>query len=175
MGGFQTFGGPGIRVHQFGGQRRRRPAQGATRQPEAEQGFMRILIQLLPLIIFFLLPILGSIFTGDNSERLRGPAFKLDRAPPFTDRHETPNYKIPFWVNPNDLKEMKKGDIANLGKRAEATIINSCRQEQEDLTEERNAARGWIFIDQEKLKRANERPRPNCQKLKDLGIRVEMP
>lgn len=175
MGGFQTFGGPGIRIRQFGGPRRR-PAQTAGgEQAQPEQSLVRILIQLLPLIVFFILPILGSLFTGDNSEKLRGPLFKLDRVPPYTAMRETPNYKIPFWVNPNELEGMKKSDIVKLDKRAETHIISSlrfnCEREQENLIEERNAAHGWFFVDQEKLKKANERPLPNCKKLRELGIR----
>ncbi|RPB05077.1 DnaJ-domain-containing protein [Choiromyces venosus 120613-1] len=177
MGGFQTFGGPGIRIRQFGGQRRRpaQPASGREQTQQQEQSPMRILIQLLPLIIFFILPILGSFFTGDNSEKLRGPMFKLDRVPPYTAMHETPNYKIPFWVNPNDLKDMKKNDIVKLEKKAETHIVSTlhfnCQREREDLIEERNAAHGWLFVDQEKLKKANERPLPNCKKLRELGVR----
>lgn len=174
--GFQTFGGPGIRIHQFGGPRRRQQRAGTTRQevPAQDQGLMRMLVQLLPLIIFFLLPILGSLFTGDGSEKLRGPSFKLDHNPPYTAMRETPNLKIPYWVNPNDLRGMKKAEIANLDKRAESTIINGlrykCQKEQEEVLAEKNAAYGWLFVDQEKLKKANERPMPNCQKLRDLGI-----
>ncbi|KAL7270655.1 Chaperone protein dnaJ [Rhizina undulata] len=181
-GGFATFGGPGIRIHQFGGggpRLRRRPTntearRAGTQQQQQEGGISNILVQLLPLIIFFLLPLLGSLFTGDNTESLKGPAFKLDRTPPFTTMRETPTYKIPFWVNPNDLKDLAQRDIATLDRRAETQIINGlkfqCSREVEERRAALEAAQGWIFVDQAKAKKARERPAPNCQRLRDLGI-----
>lgn len=176
-GGFTTFGGPGIRVHQFGTQRRRRPAQAAapgTQEEQAQTSMSRIFIQLLPLIIFFILPILGSLFTGDSGTP-RGPGFKLDRTPPYTIQRETPNFKIPFWVNPSEVKDLKKGEIAKLDKRAETHIINTlnhqCTREQELQQNEANEAQGWFFVDQVRMDKARRMPLPSCQRLNELGVR----
>lgn len=182
-GGFTTFGGPGIRIHQFGGQRRRRPAQaagGATGQGAQEgqtpTSLSRIFIQLLPLIIFFIIPLLGSLFTGDNSEGLRGPSFKVERTGAFTLQRETPTYKIPFWVNPNEVKDMKKGDISKLDRKAETHIINQlnyqCAKEREIQQNEANEAHGWFTVDQERLGRARKMSLPSCQRLNEFGIRI---
>lgn len=176
-GGFTTFGGPGIRVHQFGGQRRRRPAQAATGQggEATPTSISRIFVQLLPLIIFFILPLLGSLLTGDNSETLRGPAFRQERTGVFTMQRETPNYKIPFFVNPNEIKDLKKGDMAKLDRRAETNIVNNlnfnCAKEQELQMNEMNAAQGWLFVDTERVKKARAMHLPNCQRMRELGIR----
>ncbi|KAG0136609.1 hypothetical protein HOY82DRAFT_49540 [Tuber indicum] len=179
MGGFQTFGGPGIRIRQFGGQRRR-PTQAAGReQVQPEQSLVRILIQLLPLIIFFILPILSSLLPGDNYKEFGEPLFKLDRVPPYTTRRETPNHKIPFWITPNELKkQMKKNGMIRLDKAVEIHIISAlssnCEKEKADKMKEINAARSSLsryFDDQERLKKANERPLPNCEKLRELGVK----
>lgn len=176
-GGFTTFGGPGIRVHQFGTQRRRRPAQATapgTQEEQTQTSMSRIFIQLLPLIIFFILPILGSLFTGDSGTP-RGPGFKLDRTPPFTMQRETPNYKIPFWVNPSEVKDLKKSEIATLDRRAEAHIISvlsyQCTNEQEKQQNEANEAQGWFFVDQVRMNKAKMMPLPSCKRLNELRTR----
>lgn len=175
-GGFTTFAGPNIRVHQFGGQRRRRPAQAAapgTQEEQTQTSLSKILIQLLPLIIFFILPILGSLFTGDSTPR--GPGFKMDRTPPFTMQRETPNFKIPFWVNPSEVKDLKKSEIAKLDKGAETHIINGlnyqCTKELELQQNEANEAQGWFFVDQVRMDKARKMPMPSCQRLNELGAR----
>lgn len=177
-GGFTTFGGPGIRVHQFGTQRRRRPTQAAapgTQEEQTQTSMSRIFIQLLPLIIFFILPILGSLFTGDSGTP-RGPGFKLDKTPPYTMQRETPNYKIPYWVNPSEVKDLKKGDIAKLDKRAETHIINTlnyqCSKERELQQNEANEAQGWFFVDQVRMDKARRMPLPSCQRLNGFGRRA---
>lgn len=180
-GGFTTFGGPGIRIHQFGGQRRRRPAQAAAggqgaQETQAQTSISRIFIQLLPLIIFFILPILGSLFTGDNTENLRGPSFKQERGGVFTQMRQTPNYKIPFWVNPIEVKDLKKGDFSKLDKKAETSIINTlhynCAKERELQQQEANEAHGWFSVDQVRLNNARKMPLPSCQRLNEFGVRI---
>ncbi|KAI5837615.1 hypothetical protein DFP73DRAFT_600905 [Morchella snyderi] len=176
-GGFTTFGGPGIRIHHMGRQPRRRPAQDAGAQEEAAApaGLGKILIQLLPLIIFFILPLIGSLFSGDSGESLRGPSFRTERIHPFTLQRETPHYKIPYWVNPAEVKDLRAGELAKLAKRAENRIVSdlnyNCQREQEIQMNERNAAMGWIFVDNERMARANSMHLPHCQQMKEMGIR----
>jgi len=98
---FAAFGGPGIRVHQFGGGprvRRRRPTQEATQEGEEPAGFTRIFWQLLPLILFFLLPLISSLFSSDADAGFNGPAFSTKHSPPYTYKRFTPNHQIPFFL-----------------------------------------------------------------------------
>lgn len=186
-GGFGAFGGPGIRVHQFGGggprMRRRGPqgtggrgAEGPRQRAEEQEetSIKRILIQLLPLLIFFLLPALSSLFSSDPSENLKGPSFAVNRKAPFTLMRETPDYKIPYWVNPEEMEGLTNRDALNLDRRAENKIVSDlsyhCRIEHQAQQQALEDSEGWFFVDQEKRKRARNMPKPNCQRMSDLGI-----
>ncbi|KAF8242221.1 DnaJ-domain-containing protein [Wilcoxina mikolae CBS 423.85] len=181
--GFGFGGGPGIRVHQFGtgpGMRRRRTGNQRANNEQPEEGadeptnLTRIFWQLLPLILFFLLPILSGLFSGDGEQKLRGPQFAMDSQPPYTHMRITPEHKIPFYVNPKDLEGLAMRDITNLGKRAEAAIVNAysagCSREELVKQQMLQDAQGFFFTDQDMLKRAKEMQMPNCRKLQELGV-----
>ncbi|KAI5784616.1 hypothetical protein EDC01DRAFT_631928 [Geopyxis carbonaria] len=181
-GGFASFGGPGIRVHQFGGagpRMRRR----ATRPPTAEEqaaanqpvNITRIFWQLLPLILFFLLPAITSFLSGDSSEATRGPKYEMNMKPPYTSLQHTPDYKIPFWVNPIEVEGMSRRDKAAMDKAVQTKIIRNwtygCRLEQQQRQQEIEESQGIFFTDHERLDRAKRMPMPSCRKLEDTGIR----
>jgi len=184
QGGFATFGGPGIRVHQFGGgprMRRRGPPTDARGPNGERQGaeqeetsVRRILMNLLPLFVFFLLPLITSLFSGDGTEAARGPSFSVKQVPPYTLMRQTPEYQIPYWVNPKEVNELGKRDTNNLGKRAEQRIISelsyNCRVEHQAQQQALEESEGWFFVDQEKRSRAYKMAKPSCQRMKDLGI-----
>lgn len=189
QGGFPFGGGPGIRVRQFGtgpGVRRRRPATPGGQQrgesghapaedtQDGQTGVLKILIQLLPLIIFFLLPAIGSLFSGDSLQS-RGPQFSMTSQSPYTFLRQTPNYHIPFYVNPLDFKDMSTRDSAHFEKRAETTIVNqlnhACTREEHERQQAIHDSEGWIFTDQEKRQRAQKMPMPNCRRMEELGVR----
>ena len=173
---FATFGGPGIRVHQFGGGprvRRRRPTtQEATQEEEQPAGPTRFFWQLLPLILFFLLPLLSSLFSSDADAGFNGPAFSTKHSPPYTYKRFTPNHQIPFFVNPKDTDSLSPRDAANFDKRAETNIIgtwnHACKLELKTRDEAMQQAQGIIFTDYQALKRAKEMNLPHCRKLEDL-------
>ncbi|CCX04871.1 molecular chaperone [Pyronema domesticum] len=176
-GGF-AFGGPGIRVHQFGGGPRmqRRRAAGANAQQEAEEGqagLSRIFWQFLPLILFFLVPMLSGLF-GGGEERMKGPQFAMDPTAPYTQMRTTPEHKIPFYVNPKDLDGMSMRDVTKLGQRAEQTIVNKwtngCNREEIVRQQMLQDAQGFFWTDQDMVKKAKEMEMPNCRKLQDLGM-----
>ena len=133
-GGPFAFGGPGIRVHQFGGagpRMRRRTAAGATGQAQPTDANeqqtsnpTRIFWNLLPLLLFFLLPMLTGLF-GGGDETLRGPAWSMEEKGRFTHRRETPKYGVPFFVDPKEMDGLGMRDVTKLGARAEAGIVNS--------------------------------------------------
>ena len=98
-GGPMGMGGPGVRVHQFGGNRpRRRPrdANGNETQPTAAD----MLRNFLPLILLFLVPILSSLFSGGGSST-KMPGYRMD-APqsPYTHAHMTTKLRQEYYVNP---------------------------------------------------------------------------
>lgn len=172
-----AFGGPGIRVHQFGGGprvRRRTPQEPVADEEVQPASFTRMFWQLLPLILFFLLPLLNGLFGGDGGESLRGPKFSLERTPPYTAMRSTPNHNIPFWVNPSDIEGMAMRDVTKLGMRAEAAIINKynagCNREELLRQQEIQDAHGFFTTDRQAVKRAKEKVLPNCRKLEQLGL-----
>jgi DnaJ family protein B protein 12 len=177
-GQFAPFGGPGVRVHQFGGdpRARRRTAPQPERTAAAEEptSFSRMLLQLLPLLIFFILPLLSNLFAG-VADVPRGPQFSMDPVDPYTHVRYTPVHKIPFYVNPKDLVDLSVRDLVNIEKRAENTIVaewnNECRREEMRRDQAIQDATGIIFTNHEKLKQAKQMPMPKCRKLEHLGER----
>jgi DnaJ family protein B protein 12 len=180
-GGF-TFGGPGIRVRQFGtgpGMRQRQQQQQQRRrEPEdlhetAATNLWRMFYQMLPLILLFLFPVLSGLFGGGGPDTT-GPTFSMHPSPPYTQQRVTPTYNIPFYVNPKDLEGMGMREATKLGNRAEQSIINhynsGCAREEMARQQKLQDAHGFFYTDKEALKRAREMEMPSCRKLQELGL-----
>ncbi|QLI67586.1 uncharacterized protein G6M90_00g030920 [Metarhizium brunneum] len=170
---FNLGGGPGIRVHQFGGARpRRRPRE--AQEAEQQQGGLQNLMTLLPILIFFILPMLSSLFTGGSSGS-SVPMRYDDPQPPYTERRYTPNHKVKYFVNPKDVQSFSKSKLAQLDHTAEANFIrfldNKCEHENIAQRRLREDAMGWFYEDVEKMEQANRYPKPNCDRLRSLGYR----
>ncbi|KAK4549876.1 hypothetical protein LTR36_005177 [Oleoguttula mirabilis] len=170
MGG----GGPGIRVHQFGGDRpRRRPHNHENvRQP---QSLGSALQSLLPLLLLFLLPLLSSLFSGSGAPS--GPAMRFDAAtPPHTHQHTSSRLSVPYWVNPAETADYTAKQWKALDKVAEGKYIGqlSAECEWEQSTRQRLAqeAQGFFFTDQTKMDRARRMEMPSCTRLQGYGYRV---
>ncbi|KHN95525.1 Dna-J like membrane chaperone protein [Metarhizium album ARSEF 1941] len=170
---FNLGGGPGIRVHQFGGARpRRRPRE--AQEAEQQQGGLQNLMTLLPILIFFILPMISSLFTGGSS----GSSIPMrydEPQPPYTERRYTPNHKVKYYVNPRDVQSLSKSKLSQLDHTAEANFIrfldNKCEHENIAQRRLREDAMGWFYEDAEKMEQANRYPKPNCDRLRSLGYR----
>lgn len=167
---FNLGGGPGIRVHQFGGgQPRRRPR---TAQEQAEPPSAISAIQsLLPLLFLFILPLLSSLFSGGDASR--GPTLRFDMArPPHTEQHISSNLKIPYWVIPSDVsgwsnKQWKKLD--NSAEHEYLGMLNTeCEREQIQRARLEQSAQGFFFQDEEKMRQARSMEMKSCRRLQDL-------
>ena len=186
---FVSFGGPGIRVQQFGGPgvRRRRPApaEEAERedQPQQEASFRTTFIQLLPLIVLFIFPILSGLFSelGSGSGKPQFPDMRFEKIHPFTEQRFTPKHHIPYWVSPRELKEfgMQPGakgadrKFKEMDKRAEVRYVGwlqvECSREMRVQQREIEDAMGWLWADAAKVKAASNKILPACQSLRDMG------
>ena len=173
---FNMGGGPGFRVHQFGGNRpRRRPREANGNSDEVPQSTTSILTNLLPLLILFVLPLLSSLFSSSSSES-SGPMFRFDGpSPPFTAQRTTPRLKVNYYVNPNDILDLTNRKLNQLNERAEATYVSQLQYECEIETQGRNRiiheAQGWFFQDVDRMREARNMDLRSCRRLDELRLR----
>ena len=171
---FNLGGGPGIRVHQFGGGRpRRRPREANGGPEERQQSPMSILTNLLPLLILFVLPLLSSLFSGDSTPS--GPSFRFDSpAPPYTMHRTSPSYKVNYYINPNDVVDYSRSKWKQLDQRVEVNYIQRLRYECDAEVQTRKRmmqeASGWWLPDKEKLKAARNLRMPSCRRLDEIRV-----
>ncbi|KAL1839822.1 hypothetical protein VTJ49DRAFT_1101 [Mycothermus thermophilus] len=99
-----NFGGPGIRVHQFGGPRpRMRPRNPGQEEPA---NFWSNFVGLLPILLLFGWPILSSIFSGlftSSPPPTPSMAFDEPNPPLYTMERTMPNFGVKYYVNPADV------------------------------------------------------------------------
>jgi DnaJ family protein B protein 12 len=173
---FNLGGGPGIRVHQFGGNRpRRRPreanANGAEERP---QNLASTLAGLLPLLILFILPLLSSLFSSGDSTP-SGPQIRFTGPqPPFTIHRQTPNLKVDYFVNPADVADYSNYKFRKLDERAEVARVQQLRVECESEIPRRqrinDEAQGWFFQDEAKMQQARTMELRSCAILNEMGV-----
>ncbi|KAK4610391.1 hypothetical protein CLAFUW4_13539 [Fulvia fulva] len=169
---FNMGGGPGIRVHQFGGNRpRRRPHNHENQQP---QSAFQALQGLLPLLLLFILPLLSSLFSGSTPS---GPGMRFDGAVnPHTQQHTTRNLKVNYWVNPVEVKDYTGKQWKQLDATADRKYVNQlsteCELEQSQRQRLAQEAQGFFFTDQVKMDEARKMKMPSCQKLQGYGLKL---
>lgn len=169
---FNLGGGPGIRVHQFGGGRpRRRPREAGADEPE--QSLRSTIAGLLPILILFILPLLSSLFSGGDSVP-SGPQVRFNKPePPFTLHRLSKNLNVDYYVNPAEVADYSNKKFSQLDQRAELTYTKALRVECEHEVDRRqrvvNEAQGWLFQDPEKIKQARGMEMKACRKLEAMG------
>ncbi|SNX82596.1 related to HLJ1 - Co-chaperone for Hsp40p [Melanopsichium pennsylvanicum] len=181
MGGGQfggttfTFGGPGMRTHQF---RQQRPGQ--RRQQNAEPQNANMLLQLLPLIVlglFSLLAYAPSLFSTPD------PSFTWNPSSSYKTQRVTSQYKVPYYVNDNQFNahpfvtgEKSKKDIAGFERRVEnaykQAMYSSCERQREYQERRLAATRGFLGIgaDEEAARKIRQEVYDSCENLKPFGI-----
>ena len=173
---FNLGGGPGFRVHQFGGGRPRRRPREAGGQEAPPQSFLNILVNLLPVIVLFILPLLSSIFSSDDSTP-SGPEVRFAQDPPYTTKRSMPQIRLDYYVNPADVDEYSAKMFRQLDRSVERRYISNlqleCQGERQLKTRLINQAQGWFLPDREKLAEAHSMELRSCQRLRSLGISLE--
>ncbi|KAF1987866.1 DUF1977-domain-containing protein [Aulographum hederae CBS 113979] len=167
---FNMGGGPGVRIHQFGGGRPRRRPDG-TNQPEEAPTATSALSSLLPLLFLFLLPLLSSLFGGSSTPT--GPSMRFDAStPPHTQYRVSQSLKVPYWVNPSDVEGYNRPKWRETDRLAETRYINKlnveCDMEQQTRSRLVQDAQGWFFQDTEKMEQAKKMEMRSCRKLNEL-------
>ncbi|KAJ8099368.1 hypothetical protein POJ06DRAFT_133934 [Lipomyces tetrasporus] len=186
---FGGFGGPGIRIHSFGGSpfspfgRPMNPGGGQRRPPpgggdaNGETFSPRMLIQLLPLILLFVVPLLSSLFDNSSSSSdtifQAKTRFEFNPSPPYTVERITPKYHVPYYVSPRDAAELNDKRLRLLDQRVENSYVgilqNKCAVESDLRQRKLEESQGWFFVDQEKYEQAKDMKMESCDRLKKLG------
>ncbi|EEP77057.1 conserved hypothetical protein [Uncinocarpus reesii 1704] len=169
---FNMGGGPGIRVHQFGGARPRRRPRDANQQSEGASPGGFSLSQFLPLILLFLFPLISSLFSSSTPS---GPSFRFDTAsPPHTLHRTTPKLKINYYLNPTEVEDYSSRKLRQLDQKVEVNYVSNLRYECENEVRTRDRmvqdAQGWFFPDVEKMKKARQLELRSCKKLESLNF-----
>ncbi|KAA6410508.1 MAG: hypothetical protein FRX48_05930 [Lasallia pustulata] len=173
---FNLGGGPGFRVHQFGGgQPRRRPREANGTAEESPPSGLSALSSLLPLLILFILPLLSSLFSSGSSTTA-GPSFRFDSPlPPHTLHRMSSKLKVDYFVNPQDVVDYTARKMNDLDNRAETSYVQKLRYECELETQGRDRmmqeAQGWFFQDVDRMREARNLDLRSCRRLSELGQR----
>ncbi|KAK3937340.1 hypothetical protein QBC46DRAFT_267758 [Diplogelasinospora grovesii] len=170
---FNFGGGPGIRVHQFGGARPR----GRPRNPggqEEQSSILSTILGLLPILLLFIFPLLSSLFSG-AAQYDSTPSMVFDAPhPPFTQERVMPNFGVPYFLNPQDVKSYSPSKLHSLDKKAEVALVQrlrvECDNEMNHKQRLRDAAQGWFYQDPDKMEVANAYDMPACRRLQKLGV-----
>ena len=170
---FNMGGGPGIRVHQFGGPRpRRRPREAGQNEPEPTLRSM--LMGLLPMLIIFIIPLLSSLFGGGDTVP-KGPSVRFNGPEPPQTMHRTSRtYNVDYWVNPVEVADYTARKFHQLDGRAEQMYTQALRVDCEREVNMRQRviddAQGWFFQDPDKMQKARNMEMASCKRLQNMGL-----
>ncbi|KLU89479.1 hypothetical protein MAPG_08450 [Magnaporthiopsis poae ATCC 64411] len=173
---FNMGGGPGIRVHQFGGGRpRRRPRDGADpqqQQQQAEASILSTIIGLLPVIFLFIIPLITSLFAGPTTPAVPDVVFDMPLGAHV--HRQVHDSGLNFFVREEDWAKIRenKNKVSQLHQQAYVTFVNrlksECEHESHQQRRLHEAAHGWFYVDQDMLDRARSHPKPSCARLERL-------
>lgn len=191
---FQMGGGPGIRVHQFGGGRPQRRPRTENAGPETPVGLKQMILNILPLLLIVLFPLLTSLFSGGSGPEK--PSIYFPQVPhtrvhnltpqsplssfkngksPHTLGRVTTNWNIEYYLNPAEVADFTKRNFMDLDRKAELRFVQMLRIECQAKREERQRlvekAQGifGFFIDEDMMDQARNVDLSSCIKLQTLG------
>jgi DnaJ family protein B protein 12 len=172
---FNLGGGPGVRVHQFGGGRPRARPQGAGGQREDPQSLASIITSLLPLLLLFVLPALNALFSGGSTPS--GPSVRFDTpTSPYTKTHTSSTLGVKYFVNPSEVNDYGTRQWSALDRVAEQRYMHhlnvQCEVEKERKSQAIQEASGWFFQDVDKMEKARKLPLTRCAELNKLTRKV---
>lgn len=170
---FNLGGGPGFRVHQFGGPRpRRRPRDPNNPQADRPSSISSLLLNLLPLLVLFVLPMLSSLLASSPTP---GPEIYSTPDPPHTMRRVSrPRGLQTYYVDPNEVPDFKQKNWHEFDKQIEIKYIHQlqyeCTREQQVQNRMIQDAQGFFFQDADKMAQARRMEKKSCNKLRSHGI-----
>lgn len=196
---FNMGGGPGVRVHQFGGPRPRRRPRHDNDTPQAPATLRQMIINLLPILFLLIVPLLSSLlssssgpekpvmyFPTNTADSHHSPSgltsqsplndFKYGK-PPFTLGRVTKRWGVEYYLDPREVKDFTPRNFMDQDRKAEDRYSRMLRLECQNKMDEKDRmiteAYGLfgIFTDQKKLDRANRLDLSACNRLNALGYR----
>ncbi|KAF2117807.1 hypothetical protein BDV96DRAFT_489029 [Lophiotrema nucula] len=166
-------GGPGVRVHQFGGGRpRRRPGTAQPPGTEPQPSLSNAFSSLLPLLFLFILPLLSSLFSGSSTPK--GPSVIFDGPrTPYTQLRTSSSIKVPYYVIPSEVEDFNNRKWRQLDKDTEIKYVHNlqvgCDYERRQQQVMMENAQGWFYQDEAAMDRARKLDMPRCKKLTELS------
>ena len=165
-------GGPGVRLHQMGGNAPRRRPHNHANQPPASP--MAALQSLLPLLLLFIIPLLSSLFSGAAPTY---PSVRYDKVDPHTHHHASRKLGVDYYVNPTEITDYTSRNWRDLDSHVENNYINKlhtqCEWERTLKQRAYQEAQGFWSRDPVKWQLAEEMTMPSCKKLQGWGYRIQ--
>ncbi|KAI8343197.1 hypothetical protein BC941DRAFT_366908 [Chlamydoabsidia padenii] len=168
-----TFVGPGFRTHTFQTGGRRFPTQQPQQQQQRQSNGSRwaILLQLLPLLIFFGYSMISGLMTDTT------PSFSFQPTSTYSHSRSTEMHNIPYYVNPKTFRatEQNKHKLARVEQQVVMDWVrglqHECQAERKERTAKVRAASGVFGIgrDEKRYQEALSWPTRSCDQLTRIG------
>lgn len=170
-----TFGPGGFQFTSFGGPGGARGfAQRPQQQAHEEPGMGDTLRQLLPILLFLLVPLLSNLLLGLGLQ----PTFLFEPSGQRTVHKETLAHKVLFFILPDtdtdvfghlDQRQQRRFET-KVEKEYSEKLRRGCSYERQQQHEMIEQASGWFFTDEELLRQATLMPMPNCERLRAMSL-----
>lgn len=178
-----TFVGPGFRTHtfhtgstqtaagrRFSSHQQQQQQQSAPRQ-QSNSSRWAILLQLLPLLIFFGYSMISGLMTDTT------PPFSFQPTSTYTHSRLTEMHNIPYYVNPKTFRatEQSQHKLARVEQQVVMDWVrglqHECQAERKERTAKVRAASGVFGIgrDEKRYQEALAWPTQSCDQLTRIG------
>ncbi|SAL98374.1 hypothetical protein [Absidia glauca] len=178
-----TFVGPGFRTHtfhtgstqtaagrRFSSHQQQQQQQSAPRQ-QSNSSRWAILLQLLPLLIFFGYSMISGLMTDTT------PPFSFQPTSTYTHSRLTEMHNIPYYVNPKTFRatEQSQHKLARVEQQVVMDWVrglqHECQAERKERTAKVRAASGVFGIgrDEKRYQEALGWPTQSCDQLTRIG------
>lgn len=129
---------------------------------------------LLPILLFFILPMITSLFSWGSTPTAMPNIVYDTPSPPQTLGRTTAHLHVNYFVNPADIASYTPKELKSLDRTAENQFVRGLRTRCEhEITYKRQLkeqAQGWFYQDVEKIAAARAHPMPSCKRLEKLGV-----
>lgn len=89
----------------------------------------------------------------------------------------TPELKLNYYLNPQDVDDFSARKFKNLDIRVENDFVNNlhyeCEMEVQERERRMQAAQGWLFPDVEKMKEARAMELKSCRRYDDVKMKLK--